>query len=72
MANENPHKTAWLNLRFMMANTYAELEKARITNDISIPNVSTQLAMINKIAYYMQQLEIKLNIPDESPDSLII
>ncbi len=72
MSQEDKYKAAWLNLKHMMHNTHVELEKARIVNDASIPNVSTQIAMVNKIAYTMEQLEYLLRIQNEAPDRLII
>lgn len=71
MPHENAHKIAWLNLKHMVYQTFIELEKARTINDVNVPNISTQLAMMNKIWDTMMSYENQLGIQDEAPDRLI-
>lgn len=59
------YETAWNSLKVAIISTDEELKKAIKSNSAEVENVQTQIRMLYKLMYLINELEIKCGITQD-------
>lgn len=61
----NQYEQAWNSLKVAIISTERELKQAAATNDKNVENVPTQMRMLGKLMYLINELEVKTGIQQD-------